>query len=79
MTDGPISIDRLSAVHRYDYALYAHCDACGHRAVLDLPAIIERHGDRQLLDLKVRCSSCGRRGVAHLLPFTRGGYPVRRQ
>jgi hypothetical protein len=33
----------------------AHCDGCRHVVSLNLPTIIALDGDRNLLDLRVRC------------------------
>jgi hypothetical protein len=73
--DERIVIDRLSAAYRYGYAIVAHCDGCGRSVYLNLPTVIALDGDRNLLDLRVRCQECRRRGTIQLVPLsTMGGY-----
>jgi len=75
--DGPIVLDSLAALAKYDHGVLAHCDACGHETLLDLPAVVERHGDRPIPGVRVRCSACGEPGRIQVRPpmptFT--GYP----
>ena len=71
MADGErITIDRLSAAHRYGYAIVAHGDGCGRHVYLNLSTVIALDGDRKIADLRVRCQECGQRGTKQLIPLS---------
>lgn len=60
-TLGDIAADR----HR----LAIHCEACGHFAWADLPALVKRLGagfpvSHYVLTPRLRCGACGARGQA---------------
>lgn len=73
----PIVLDHLSTLAAHGYTLAAHCLPCNRWCDFDLPAIIERYGDRKVVGMKPRCSVCGERGKLQVRPpmptFT--GYP----
>lgn len=53
--------DNFHTVYMAGEILGVHCNACGHRAVLDkqiLPSIFKGNMER-LRDLKLRCRNCG--------------------
>ena len=66
--DGPIVLDSLAALARHGHGVLAYCDACGHQVMLDLQAVVERHGDRPIPGFKVRCSACGEPGRIQIRP-----------
>lgn len=50
--------------------LCVRCETCGHRGALGREVLpIHRGNMQQLVDLKLRCTSCGGGNVAHYLPF----------
>lgn len=62
----PIVIDRLSMCIAHRHGIEASCNGCGRRVALDLPALLERHGDTMLdaLRRRLRCGACGGRDLA---------------
>ena len=73
----PIVLDRLSAFAAAGYSIAGHCYRCERWTAFDLPAVIERHGDREITRFRPRCSVCGERGSIQVRPPmpSFAGYP----
>lgn len=73
----PFVLYRFSSLAAAGYTLAAYCLSCDRWSDFDLPAMIERYGDREVVGMKPRCSVCGAAGKLQVRPSAIAfqGYP----
>jgi len=63
-----LSLETLSDLANARYGLAAHCWRCSRWHDFDLAELVEKHGNRSVMDFKPRCSVCGERAEKQVTP-----------
>ena len=64
----PVSLGTLADLAKAHYGLAAYCLPCNRWHDFDIAELVARHGNRDIVRFKPRCSKCGERAEKQVTP-----------